>query len=76
MGSPLGGDEFTIVLEEIGEPSEALAAAERIRAAFISPFYLNERDVYVTTSLGVAVSRPGQESADDLLRNADVALYL
>jgi diguanylate cyclase (GGDEF)-like protein len=72
----LGGDEFTIVLEEIGEPSEALAAAERIRAAFVSPFYLNERDVYVTTSLGVAVSRPGQESADDLLRNADVALYL
>jgi len=72
----LGGDEFTMVLEEIGDASDALAAAERIRAAFISPFYLGERDVYVTTSLGVAVSRPGQESADDLLRNADVALYL
>jgi diguanylate cyclase (GGDEF)-like protein/PAS domain S-box-containing protein len=71
----LGGDEFTILLEEVSDSAEAVAAAERITTAFSNPFCLRGRDVYVTASVGVAVSQTRGASAEALLRSADLALY-
>ncbi len=71
----LGGDEFTILLEEIADSTDAVGTAERIIAAFSSPFWVKGRDLYVSASVGVAVSQSHEHSADALLRNADLALY-
>ena len=71
----LGGDEFTILIEDIADPAEAVGIAERITAALANSFPVKGRDVYVTASSGVAVSHPGEDSAEGLLRSADLALY-
>lgn len=70
----LGGDEFTALLEDV-RLTEATATAERIAEKLAAPFYLEGCEVFVTTSIGIAISEPGQDSPDDLLRNADVAMY-
>jgi diguanylate cyclase (GGDEF)-like protein/PAS domain S-box-containing protein len=70
----LGGDEFTVLLED-AEMDDATATAERIAAQLSAPFYVEGCEVFVTSSTGIAVSTAGQDGADDLLRNADVAMY-
>jgi len=70
----LGGDEFAILLEELLGDSEALSAVERIREALRVPVRLDGRDIVITASIGVAHALP-TDAADDLLRNADVAMY-
>ena len=67
----LGGDEFAILIEG-ADGSEGLP--ERIAAAMSHPFSLSGNQLRVTVSIGVASAAPG-ESADDLLRNADMAMY-
>jgi diguanylate cyclase (GGDEF)-like protein len=74
----LGGDEFTILLEDIHDLSDATRVAEDINSALAAPFHLNGYEIFVTTSIGIAVnSSVGQEenSKCDLLRDADIALY-
>ena len=71
----LGGDEFTILLEDIADVTEAISVAERIAKALRVPFELVGRQVYLTASIGVALSLSGDERAEDLLRRADVAMY-
>lgn len=72
----LGGDEFAVLLEGCtGSGEEAMHVAERISAAFARPFTLEERECFATASVGVAVGA-GDESGEDLLRNADLAMYL
>lgn len=71
----LGGDEFAIVVEDVGSPEEALALAERIRSAFEAPFTHEDRLISITASIGVVVASGRDRSADDLLRDADVAMY-
>jgi diguanylate cyclase (GGDEF)-like protein/PAS domain S-box-containing protein len=71
----LGGDEFAIVIEDVGSPEEALALAERIRGAFEVPFEHEDRPITITASIGVVVASGTDRSADDLLRDADVAMY-
>ena len=71
----LGGDEFVVLLEEIeGEP-EATTVAGRIEEALREPFELAGRKVVITASIGIAVSGPGRENPDDLVRAADIAMY-
>ncbi|MDQ3928894.1 MAG: EAL domain-containing protein, partial [Chloroflexota bacterium] len=70
----LGGDEFTVLLEDV-EIGDATATAERIAAQLSAPFYVEGCEVFVTSSTGIAISTAGQDGADDLLRNADVAMY-
>ena len=72
----LGGDEFAILIEDVEEDGEAVAAAERVIAALSQPLALPGREVSVRASVGVAVDRglPGV-SAAELLRNADTAMY-
>jgi diguanylate cyclase (GGDEF)-like protein/PAS domain S-box-containing protein len=71
----LGGDEFTILMESIGGVDDAVLVAERIADALQQPFTLNGQEVFMTTSVGIAVSYDGGDSPEDLLRDADVAMY-
>jgi len=72
----LGGDEFTILLEEITSLSEATRVAVRIEDALRTPFELDGHEVKVTTSIGIALHSGGEIDADELVRNADSAMYM
>jgi len=69
-----GGDEFTILLKDINEESDATYVAERIIEQLQTPFNLEKREVFISSSIGIALST-GYERCDDLLRNADAAMY-
>jgi diguanylate cyclase (GGDEF)-like protein/PAS domain S-box-containing protein len=69
-----GGDEFVIVREDVADVSEAVEFAERIVAVLHEPITLSGRELYATTSLGIALGGAGA-SADQLLRDADAAMY-
>ncbi|ODH00990.1 hypothetical protein A4S05_30895 [Nostoc sp. KVJ20] len=70
-----GGDEFTILLEEIEDISTAIHVAERIKKVLASPFQLNEHRVFTNVSIGIALSKRDYEQAAQILRDADVAMY-
>jgi diguanylate cyclase (GGDEF)-like protein/PAS domain S-box-containing protein len=69
-----GGDEFGILLEDIASERDAIESAERIAAIFARPFILSGSEHFVTTSIGIALARGG-ELADELIRDADAAMY-
>jgi diguanylate cyclase (GGDEF)-like protein/PAS domain S-box-containing protein len=71
----LGGDEFVILIEDIAEDTEAVQVAERIQQQLSAPFTLSGREVFTTVSLGIAPSDTGYERAEDILRDADTAMY-
>ena len=71
----LGGDEFAILVEDVSTPREVLELAERISATFTAPFRADEREITIRCSIGVVVASSGHRTADDLLRDADVAMY-
>lgn len=72
----LGGDEFTILLEDAGGAEDAIRVAERVAEGLKVPFNVGGHEVFMTASIGIAISTPG-EYADPgtLLRDADVAMY-
>jgi diguanylate cyclase (GGDEF)-like protein/PAS domain S-box-containing protein len=70
----LGGDEFAMLVEDASEATAPVAAAERIGVVLREPFAIEQREVIVTASVGVAFASP-ELSPADLLRNADVAMY-
>ena len=71
----LGGDEFAIFLDDIRDVSDALRVANRITEKLAEPFCLRGRDVAVSGSIGVATSASHYETADNMLRDADTAMY-
>ncbi len=71
----LGGDEFTILLEEITDISEATQIAERVQREMAHPFTLSGHEVYMTVSIGVAPNVTGYNMPQDILRDADTAMY-
>lgn len=75
MVARLGGDEFTILLEHIHTPDDAALVAERIAHELASPIKLEEHELFVTASIGIALSSNGYEHADDILRDADTTMY-
>jgi len=70
----LGGDEFAVLLDDVDGMSDVIVVAERISVAVSAPFHLNGRDVFVGVSIGIASMEMG-DSPDDVLRNADLAMY-
>ena len=70
----LGGDEFTILLEAIHDPSDAMRVARRIQAAVAEPFSIESRGVRISLSIGIALSAPTNERPEDVLKDADVAM--
>lgn len=71
----LGGDEFAVLLDDAPDLGVAIAVAERIVDSLRVGFLLGTAEVQVGGSIGVAAARLGTERADELLRNADVAMY-
>jgi diguanylate cyclase (GGDEF)-like protein len=71
----LGGDEFTILLEDMRDPSDAARMAERIGEALSRPFELAGQQVVVSASIGIALDTDRSHKPDDLLREADLAMY-
>jgi diguanylate cyclase (GGDEF)-like protein/PAS domain S-box-containing protein len=69
-----GGDEFAILLEEIAGERDAIEMAQRIASVFTRPFVLDGSEHFVTTSIGIALAEGG-ELAEDLIRDADAAMY-
>jgi diguanylate cyclase (GGDEF)-like protein/PAS domain S-box-containing protein len=70
-----GGDEFTILCDEITGDRDAVAIAERVAQAVSSPFALGETEAHLTASLGIAVSAGSETKAAALIRDADAAMY-
>ncbi|HKZ03316.1 MAG TPA: EAL domain-containing protein [Pyrinomonadaceae bacterium] len=71
----LGGDEFTVLLEDIGDGSVITPIAERIQQELSSPFSLSGREVFTTVSMGIAISSKEYGRPEDILRDADTAMY-
>ncbi|HEX3558397.1 MAG TPA: EAL domain-containing protein [Pyrinomonadaceae bacterium] len=71
----LGGDEFTILLEDLAETEDAIEVARRVQEAVSQPFNIGGHEVFTTVSIGIALSTTGYERAEDLLRDADTAMY-
>ncbi len=71
----LGGDEFAIFLDHLADRQEAVRVAERIQAEVARPFTLNDHEVYSNTSIGIAFSATGYRHPEDILRDADIAMY-
>ena len=72
--SRLGGDEFTILLEGIKDPSDALRVGRRIQAAVAVPYVFEGREIRASASIGIALSKDPHERPEDLLQEADVAM--
>ncbi len=72
--SRLGGDEFTILLEAVGDPSDAMRAGQRILAAVAEPFMIEGHELRTSASVGIALSSAAHERAEDLLHDAEVAM--
>lgn len=70
-----GGDEFVILLEDLAKIEDATQVAERLLAELTPPFNLSGHEVSISGSIGVVLSDAEHEKAEDLLRDADIALY-
>ena len=73
--SRLGGDEFTILLEDLRDTNEASQVADRIHAELAHPFNIGGQDVYTSASIGIALGDSEYARAEQLLRDADTAMY-
>lgn len=71
----MGGDEFILLLQEIGEKKDAESIAEKIVNAFRKPFVIEGNTLFVTTSLGIALYPDHGEDLDKLMKKADKAMY-
>jgi len=70
-----GGDEFTMLLEDIGHAGQATKVAERVQMELAVPFRLQGQEVFATASMGIAYAGSGYARPEDLLRDADNAMY-
>jgi PAS domain S-box-containing protein len=71
----LGGDEFTVLLDDVSEPSDAIRVARRILDRIALPFTLGTQQIVISASVGIAASNNSYEGAEDLLRDAEIAMY-
>jgi diguanylate cyclase (GGDEF)-like protein len=71
----LGGDEFTVLLPELNDTDGAEAVAEKILEATRQPYRVGEKELFVTTSIGIAMFPHDGRDVDTLMKNADAAMY-
>jgi diguanylate cyclase (GGDEF)-like protein len=71
----MGGDEFTVLLSGVGDPEAALAIANRLRAAVVQPIQLQGREVVTSASIGLVISAARYQTAEEMVRDADTAMY-
>ncbi|GII21548.1 putative bifunctional diguanylate cyclase/phosphodiesterase [Planosporangium mesophilum] len=70
-----GGDEFAVLLHDVDHAGQATAVAERINEALGQPFVIAGKEVFVNASIGVAFNTDGAGCGEELMRNADLAMY-
>lgn len=75
MVARLGGDEFAVLLDDIGDASDAIRIADRIQKTLTASFNLHGREVFTSASIGIASSVTGYNRPEDILRDADIAMY-
>ena len=73
--SRLGGDEFVVVLDEIQDRGDALLVAERLLGVLAQPYTLGDVETVSTASIGIVTSSSEYTTADQMLRDADIAMY-
>ncbi|MDV2994257.1 MAG: hypothetical protein N4J56_003911 [Chroococcidiopsis sp. SAG 2025] len=71
----LGGDEFAILIEDVDNKGDIIHLVERIQQEFKLPFHLSEQEIYANASIGVLIDTANYDCAEDLLRDADIAMY-
>jgi diguanylate cyclase len=71
----LGGDEFTVILSVIERSEDAASVAERIRVSLNQPFSYDQHEIFTTTSIGIAIFPDDGDTAEELLKNADISMY-
>ena len=71
----LGGDEFAILLNALGDEAQANAVAFRIQKALSAPFSIGGREVFTSASIGIAFGRAQYNNPDEIMRDADIAMY-
>ncbi len=71
----LGGDEFTVLLDDIRNPSDAIRVAERIHQMLRGAFLVQGQSIVVSASIGIALGTGAQNQGEDLLRDANIAMY-
>jgi diguanylate cyclase (GGDEF)-like protein/PAS domain S-box-containing protein len=71
----MGGDEFTILLDPLRGPQDASEVAERIQLALAAPIPIRGREVFTSVSIGIALGSAAYERPEELLRDADTAMY-
>lgn len=75
LAARLGGDEFAVLLCDLTDPAQALQVAERILVEMREPFALGDRGIFCTVSLGIAPCGEAYQSAAEMVRDADTAMY-
>jgi diguanylate cyclase (GGDEF)-like protein len=70
-----GGDEFTMLADQLTDSTDALHIAERVASTFAEPFHVSGRRITVSASIGIATSASAAETAESLVSHADVAQY-
>ncbi len=71
----LGGDEFILLLENIENRAQTIKIVERVHREMQRPFRLGSQEIYISTSTGVVLDTKWHENEEDVIRNADVAMY-
>jgi len=71
----LGGDEFAMLIDGIEHEADAVRAAQRIQDALLVPFRIGPHEIFTTVSIGIALSTTGYQQPQDVLRDADIAMY-
>jgi diguanylate cyclase (GGDEF)-like protein len=71
----LGGDEFTILVNNLNEPSDASLIAEHIQSTLEIPFEIGGSKIFISASIGISLSTIGYVKAEEMLRDADIAMY-
>ena len=74
--SRFGGDEFVVLLPDVGDPEEAIRVAVRISEELRRPFLLEGREIFASASVGIALGDARRKSPEELLRDADAAMYV
>ena len=72
--SRLGGDEFTIILDGVSDPSDAMRIARKIQTAVAEPVLVESREIRPSVSVGIALSALAHQKPEDVLRDADIAM--
>jgi diguanylate cyclase (GGDEF)-like protein/PAS domain S-box-containing protein len=71
----LGGDEFAIILNDLNDSSDAMSVAERLLQELNQPFHIDDKELFSSMSMGIALSTLGHQQPEDYLRDADTAMY-